>query len=116
MGAPMSPEHSDGFDDGELAAGTVAAVDTWLQRLKRIARFSSRLLAAPSASDNETTSGTLGTVWTKTDGRRSARLTSMTATSDDDDAAPGGAAADATDGLTGSMATGGGERVFQADR
>ena len=113
----MSPEHSDGLDlgDGELPAGTVAAVETRLQRLKRIAIFSSRLLAAPSASDNQT-SATLGTMWTKADGRRSARLTSTTETGDDDNAAPGGAVADATDRLTGSMATGGGERVFQADR
>ena len=86
----------------------MAAVETRLQRLKRIAIFSSRLLAAPSASDNQT-SATLGTMWTKADGRRSARLTSTTETGDDDGAAPGGAVADATDRLTDSMATGGGE-------
>ena len=66
IGAPMCPEHSDGLDDGELPAGTVAAVETRLQRLKRIALFSSRLLTAPSASDNQM-SGALGTMWTTTD-------------------------------------------------
>jgi hypothetical protein len=102
----MSPEHNNGLDDGELPAGTVTAVETRLQRLKRIARFSARLLAVPSASDDQT-SGTLGTMWTKTDGRRSARLTSTTETGDDGATAPGGAAAAAdetgvlTDGADG---------------
>ena len=100
MGAPMSPEYSDGLDDGELPVDTPTAVETRLQRrLKRIACYSARLLAAPSASDDQT-SGTLGTMRTKTDGRRSARLTSTTETGDDDDTALGGAATDATGGLT----------------
>ena len=51
IGAPMCPEHSDGLDDGELPALTEAAVETRLQRLKRIALFLAGLLAAPSASD-----------------------------------------------------------------
>ena len=108
IGAPMCLEHSDGLDDGELPAGTVAAVETRLQRLKRIALFSSRLLTAPSASDNQT-SGALGTMWTTADGRRSARLTSTTMTGDDDDAASGKTVVDATDGITDNMATGVGE-------
>ena len=66
VGVPMAPEHSDGLDDGELPAGTVAVAETRLQRPKRIALFSASLLAAPSASDD--TSGTMGTMWTKTDG------------------------------------------------
>ena len=99
------PEHSDGLDDGELPAGTVAAVETRLQRPKRIALFSLRLLTAPSASDNQM-SGTLGTMWTATDGRRSARLTNTMTTCDNDDAASGEAVADATEGLTDSMANG----------
>ena len=74
----MCPEHSGGLDDGELPARTEAAVETRLQRLRRIALFSAGLLAAPSASDE--TGGTMGTVWTTTDGRRSARLTSTTET------------------------------------
>ena len=76
------PEHSGGLGDGELPARTEAAVETRLQRLKRIALFSAGLLAAPSASDEA--GGTMGTVWTTTDGRRSARLTSTTETGDDD--------------------------------
>ena len=36
------------------------------------------------------TGGTIGTVWTTTDGRRSARLTSTTETGDDDDTAVDG--------------------------
>ena len=108
MGAPMAPEYSDGLDDCELLVDTATAVETRLQRLKRIAFFSARLLAATSASDDQT-SGALGTMWTTTDGRRSARLTSTTKTGDEEGTASGGAAADATDGLTDSMATGGGE-------
>ena len=69
-GVLMCPEHSGRLDDGELPARTVAAVETRLQRLKRIALFSAGLLAAPSASDE--TGGTIGTVSTTTDGRRSA--------------------------------------------
>ena len=48
-------------------------------------------------------------MWTKTGERRSARLASTTEMGDDDDTASDGAAADATDGLTDSMATGGSE-------
>jgi len=84
----MCPEHSDRLDDGELPARTVAAVETRLQRLKRIALFSAGLLAAPSASDE--TGGTMGTVSTTTDGRRSARLTSTTETGDDGGTVVGG--------------------------
>ena len=68
IGAPICPKHSDGLDDGELPARTVAAVETRLQRLRRIALFSAGLLAAPSASDE--TGGTMGTVPTTTDRRR----------------------------------------------
>ena len=89
VGAPMAPEHANGLDDGELPVDTVTAVETRLQRLKRIALFSARLLAAPSASDE--TRETMGTVWTNTDhGRRSARLTSTTETGDNDDTAVDG--------------------------
>ena len=76
------PAHSDGLADGELPARTEAAVETRLQRLKRIALFSADLLAAPSASDEA--SGTMGTVRTTTDVRRSARLTSTMEMGDDD--------------------------------
>ena len=80
-------EHSDGLDDGELPARTEAAVETRLRRLKRIALFSARLLAAPSASDEA--GGLTGTMWTTTGGRRSARLlTSTTKTGSDGLGAP----------------------------
>ena len=88
VGAPMAPEHSDGLDEGELPAGTVAVAETRLQRLKRMALFSAKLLAAKSASDE--TSETMGTMWTKTAGRRSARLTSTTETGGDDGTATDG--------------------------
>ena len=52
-GRTDGPEHSNGLDDGELLAGTVTAIETRLQRLKRIARFLARLLAVPSASDGQ---------------------------------------------------------------
>ena len=102
----MAPEHANGLDDGELPVDTVTAVETRLQRLKRIALFSARLLAAPSASDE--TSGTMGTMWTRTDGRRSARLTSTTETGDDDDTVVDGGTAQCTvEGpLTWAAATG----------
>ena len=97
-------EHSGGLGDGELPARTVVAVETRLQRLKRIALYSTNLLAAPSASD--VTSETMGTTMTKADGRRSARLARKTETGGGE-AAPGGTAADATGVLTGGA--GGGE-------
>ena len=83
-------------------------IETRLQRPKRITLFSSRLLTAPSASDDQT-SGTLGTTWTTTDGRRSARLTSTMTMGDDDADVSGEAVIDATDGITDSMTTGVGE-------
>ena len=88
VGAPLSPEHSNGLDDGELPAGTVTVVETRLQRLKRTALFSAKLLAAKSASG--VTSETMGTMWTKMAGRRSARLTSSTETGGDNDTATDG--------------------------
>ena len=36
----MSPEHSDGLDDAELPARTVAAGETRFERLRRIALYS----------------------------------------------------------------------------
>ena len=62
IGAPMSPEHSGGLDDSELPARTVAAVETRFERVRRIALYSTGLLAAPSASDE--TGGTVGSVTT----------------------------------------------------
>ena len=96
-----------------MPARTEAAVETRLQRLRRIALYSAGLLAAPSASDE--TGGTMGTVWTTTDGRRSARLASATESGDDDDTVINGGttqgtvegpptwvvATDATGGVTG---------------
>ena len=66
VGAPMSPEHSGGFDDGELPAATVTLVETRLQRLKRMALFLAKLLATKSASGE--TGETIRTMWTKTAG------------------------------------------------
>ena len=88
VGAPMAPEHSDGLDDGELPAGTVTVVETRLQCLKRTSLLSENLLAAKPASG--ATSETMGTMWTKMAGRRSARLTSSTETGDGDDTVAGG--------------------------
>ena len=59
VGAPMSPEHSDGLDDGELPARTVAAGETRFERLRRIVLYSTGR-AAPSASDE--TGGTMGSL------------------------------------------------------
>ena len=87
IGAPMSPEHSGGLDGDELPARTEAATETRFQRLKRIALFSARLLAVPSASD--VAGETMGTL-TTTDGRRSARLASTMTTSDGDGTVVGG--------------------------
>ena len=75
----MSPEHSDGLDDGELPARTVAAGETRFERLRRIVLHSADY-AVPSASDEAV--GTMGSSMTA-EGRRSARLTSVTRTGDD---------------------------------
>ena len=82
IGAPMSPEHSDGLDDGEPPARTVAAGETRFERLRRIILHSAGY-AAPSASDGAV--GTMGSLMTA-EGRRSARSTSATRTGDDIDA------------------------------
>ena len=75
----MSPEHSNGLNDGELPARTVAAGETRFERLRRIVPYSTGH-AAPSASDE--TGGTMGSLMTA-EGQCSARLTSVTRTGDD---------------------------------
>ena len=49
VGAPMSPEHSDGLDDAELPARTVATGETRFERLRRIVLHSGTLLAQHEA-------------------------------------------------------------------
>ena len=81
----MCPEHSDGLGDAELPPRTVAAGETRFERMRRILLYAGTC-SAPSA--NGGTGGTLGSVQTE-EGRRSARLTSSSATGgdpvDDDD-------------------------------
>ena len=79
IGVPMSPEHSGGLDDGELPARTVAAGETRFERLRRIVLYPA--YAAPSAIGE--TGGTMGLLVATAEGRRSARLTSVTGTGDD---------------------------------
>ena len=81
----MSPEHSGGLDDGELPARTVAAGETRFEQLRRIVLHSTGH-TAPSASDEA--GGAVGSLMAA-EGRRSARLTSVTRTGDDNDTVDG---------------------------
>ena len=74
-------------------------VETRLQRLKRIARFSARLLAAPSASDGDERTERWERCGRRRTGRRSARLASTTETGDDDVFEAGGFTTDEMDVL-----------------